>query len=287
MNVESYPVDFRIAALNSRAGAEISGLDLRRPIPSACIAQLEAALYEHLVLVFRDQSLDEWQQLAFCRQFGELYLVPNRNLPGGAYKPEMRLVSNLEEHRGAVTQLHDAEMSFHHDRIFMEVPQKALCMHAMEIPTHGGDTLYANMYQAYEALPADVKASIAGKTALSVYAYTQIERPDISKGYEQYEHARHPIVIRHPVTGRAALYVNRLMTMRVDGISDAEGQELLEYLFDHAEREEFYYTHVWRAGDVVLWDNLASMHGRTDVPKDQRRLLRHTSISGLCAPAAA
>jgi alpha-ketoglutarate-dependent taurine dioxygenase len=288
MATKTQQLDVEVRRLDAPVGAEVFGLDLRKPIPARFIPELDAALYENVLLLFRGQSLTEAEQLAFCRQFGELYLTLDRKVPNGVVMtPDSRLVSNLEEHRSTVSQLHDSEMSFHHDTIFKDEPQKALCMHAIEIPTYGGNTLFANMYLAYEALPADLKARIAGKTALHVFAYTQTQRPDISKGYDRYEHAHHPLAIRHPATGRAALYVDRLMTMRIDGMPERESDELLAALFAHAERPEFHYEHVWRKGDVVLWDNLASMHARTDIPKDQRRLLRHSSVKGLGVPAAA
>ncbi len=281
-------LDVDIRPLDAPLGCEVVGLDLRRPIPGHVLPALRTALHRHILLLFRGQSLDEAQQLDFCRQFGELYLTLDRKVPNGhVFKPDCRLVSSIEEHRGAVSQLHDSDMTFHHDTIFKEEPQKALCMHALEIPSHGGNTLFANMYMAYDALPEALTARIRDKTALHVFAYTQTERPDISRGYEQYEHGRHPIAIRHPVTGRAALYVNRLMTMRIEGLPEDESDALLGELFAHAERPEFHYEHVWRTGDVVLWDNLASMHARTDIPKGARRLLRHSSVKGLGVPTAA
>jgi taurine dioxygenase len=279
---------FSIVPMDAPMAAEVTGLDLRRPLGRDARDALEAALLEHVLLLFRGQSLSEQEQLAFCAQFGELYLVRNRKDPNGpAFKPESRLVSNQEEHRGSVSQLHDSEMSFHHDTIFKREPQKALCMHALEIPSYGGNTVFTNMYRGYEALPRPLRDEIAGKTALHVYGYTQTERIDISKGFEQYEHASHPVAIRHPVTGRPVLYVNRLMTMRINELPAPASDALLARLFDHAERREFQYEHVWQRGDVVLWDNLVSMHARTDIPKDQRRVIRHTSIKGIAEPAAA
>ncbi len=288
MDIAERDVAFDIRPLDAPLGCEVTGLDLRDPIPARHLPALQAALHEHLLLLFRGQSLDEAQQLEFCRQFGELYQTRDRKVPNGfVFKPDSRLVSNLEEHRTATSQLHDSEMTFHHDTIFKDEPQKALCMHALEIPSHGGDTVFANMYLAYEALPAGLKARIRGMTALHVFAYTQTERADISKGYDRYENARHPLAIRHPVTGRAALYVDRLMTMRIDGLAEDESEALLAQLLEYAERPAFHYAHVWRPGDVVLWDNLASMHARTDIPKDQRRLLRHSSVKGFGVPAEA
>jgi taurine dioxygenase len=238
-------------------------------------------MFEHIVLVIRDQDLSEAEQLAFCRRFGDLYKNPN----GG----EIRMVSNQREHLEPIAQLHDTEMSFHHDTIFRTIPQKTLCMYSVDIPSWGGNTIFANMELAYETLPADVKARIKGLTALHAFAYTKTKRIDIAelKARPNASHAEHPVAILHPHTGRKILYVNRLMTLRINGLPEAESEALLELLVSHAEQPRFHYEHVWRKGDVILWDNIASMHARTDMPKDQRRVIRHCSMLGTVAPAAA
>jgi taurine dioxygenase len=284
MNFDARRAGVEIVPTQGSLGAEVKGLDLRQPIPKEILAELYPALFDNILLLFRDQDLGEQNQLDFCAQFGELYLVKNNKHPNGAPHPESRLVSNAEEHRKGVAQLHDSDMTFHHDTIFRPLPQKALCMHAIDIPSYGGNTIFNNMYMAYDALPQHVKDLIQGRRGLAVYAYTQTEKLDISNGYDKFDHAWHPVAITHPITGRKALYVNRLMSMKIEGMSDKEGAELLEYLFEHAENPEFSYEHVWRKGDTVLWDNLSSIHARTDIPKDQRRVLRHTSIAGIKAP---
>jgi taurine dioxygenase len=175
-------------------------------------------------------------------------------------------------------------MFFHHDTCFAALPQKALLLHALEVPPIGGNTLFANMYEGYDTLPARLQSRIEGLRALHVFIYTKTERADISRGYEKLLHATHPVAIRHPETGRRALYVNRLMTLRIEGLPEAESDALLAELFDHAERPEFQYEHVWRKGDLVLWDNLATMHARTEMPSREPRVMRHTSLQGVAAP---
>jgi taurine dioxygenase len=119
-----------------------------------------------------------------------------------------------------------------------------------------------------------------------VFIFTKTERADISKGYDNLLHAIHPVAIRHPATGRKVLYVNRLMTIRIEGLPERESDALLETLFAVGERPEFHYEHVWRKGDLILWDNLASMHARTDMLTGEPRVMRHTSLKGFAVPAA-
>jgi taurine dioxygenase len=284
MSSDSANISFEVVPTGAPVGAEVTGLDLRYPIPESILRKLRPALFEHILLLFRGQDLTTEQQHAFCAQFGALYLTKNKQSPTGELRPEMRLVSNREEHRSGVAQLHDSDMTFHHDTIFRPLPQMALCMHAMEVPTYGGNTFFNNMYAAYDALPRDVKERIKGLTCLNAYAYTQTERLDLSKDPSKGEQAVHPVAITHPSTGRKALYVNRLMSMHINGLPEPESAELLEFLFAHAEKREFSYEHRWRKGDTVIWDNLASIHARTDIPRDQKRVMRHTSLAGIKAP---
>jgi taurine dioxygenase len=279
MNYEPRRAGIDIVPLDAPLGAEIKGLDLSQLLSDQTIAAIEAAVYEHIVLVVRDQKLSEIQQTGLCSRFGDLYTNPN----GG----KIRMVSNQMEHyAGEKSQLHDTEMYFHHDTIFRAVPQKILCMHGLEIPTWGGNTIFTNMRLAYEELPAALKARIRGLTAFHAFAYTKTERIDMDAAMKT-AHAEHPVAIIHPATGRPVLYLDRLMTLKINGMSEDESDALIAELCDHAEQPKFRYEHLWRAGDVILWDNIASMHARTEMPKDQRRVIRHCSVLGEIAPAAA
>src|SRR5262249_51347701 len=149
-----------------------------------------------------------------------------------------------------------------------------------EVPSVGGNTLFANGYRAYETLPDEVKRRIAGRKALNVYDYDNAATKrgsELRPGVPCYAH---PVVRTHPATGRQALYVNRLMTVRIEGMPPGESDELLAFLFDHQERREFVYEHLWRPGDLLMWDNRCTLHARTDFPGDQRRLMRRVTILG-------
>ena len=136
------------------------------------------------------------------------------------------------------------------------------------------------MYAAYDALPQDIKDRIRGRTVLQAHDFKQVEKLDVSGPLDDLMHFHHPVAITHPETGRAALYVNRLMSQRIDGLADAESDELLETLFRYTENPDFIYEHRWRVGDLVFWDNRCSTHARTDFPPHERRLMRRCTVFG-------
>lgn len=269
--------DIRVVPLDAALGAEIVGIDLRQPIDDALKQRLLDAWHEHLVLLVRGQTLDEDDQVRFANAFGE----PAKVSSGRSFSqkhPSVMLVSNIRENGQAIGALPDGEMHFHTDQCHQEIPAKATILYAMEIPRKGGDTLFANAYAAYETLPAEVKEKLAGRRALNAYDKDTTIR---SASYENAGAACwHPAVRTHPVTGRKALYVNRLMTREIEGLPREESDELLELLFSHQEQPRFVYEHVWRPGDVVMWDNRCTLHARTDFSAGERRLLRRVTILG-------
>ena len=162
----------------------------------------------------------------------------------------------------------------------------AALLYGIEIPSHGGETIFANMYRAYETLPDDLARAIEGRKALNIFEYNEeggygqsamelyAERPAGAKCFA------HPIVRTHPATGRKALYVNRGMTLCIEGMARGESDALLLRLFDHQEQPRFQYSHIWRVGDLIMWDNRCSLHARTDFPSDERRILRRVTVLG-------
>ena len=156
----------------------------------------------------------------------------------------------------------------------------ASMLYALEVPTKGGNTLFANAYLAYETLPAAVKVRIDGRKALNAYDYDGASTRRGTKLREGIPSYWHPVVRTHPATGRKALYVNRLMTIAIEGMPQSESEELLSMLFEHQEQPKFVYEHVWRPHDVLLWDNRCALHARTDFSADERRLMRRMAILG-------
>jgi taurine dioxygenase len=271
--------------LSDALGAEIRGVDASQ----VDIDDFETVLQawrDHLVLLFRDQTISAPEQIRFASCFGtveprtskpEEEILADAKISGHR---DILLISNIRKDGKLIGSLPDGEMDFHSDSCFRERPAKAAFLYAMEIPQVGGDTMFLNMYKAYETLPQRLKQAVAGRKALNVYSYGVVtrggNRPDLSKA----AHCWHPMVRTHPDTHRKLLYVNRLMTLQVEGLSDEESRTLLEELFDHIEQPQFIYTHQWRPGDLLLWDNRCTLHARTDFSADERRLLRRCSLVG-------
>jgi taurine dioxygenase len=276
-----------IKPLSPALGAEISGVDLRQDLPAETVAAIIDAWHEHLVILFRDQELTEDDQIRFARHFGALQ---KRTRPpeaineyGHTKYPELTmLVSNIRDNGKLIGSLPDGEMHFHSDQCYLEKPAAGTFLYAIEVPSVGGDTLFLNMYKAYETLPADVKARIDGRKALNAYLYDSTTRSVNGAKVDFTAHPHHvqPIVRTHPATKRKALYVNRLMTFTVEGLDDDDGTALLNALFDHMEQDNFIYAHHWRVGDLVLWDNRCTLHARTDFSDRERRMLRRYVVMG-------
>ena len=267
-----------VEPLSDALGAEISGVDLGQDLDGETFSRIADAWRAHLVLVFRVQRLSTEEQIAFASRFGELQEV--RTAPGVSHaNPFVMMVSNVEEEdwKGV---LPDGEMQFHSDQCYYEVPCKLTMLHALEVPPADGDTLFVNCYSAYESLTSEIKSDIAGLEALNVYDYdanATIREMEISPDAPRFTH---PVVTTHPETGRKVLYVNRLMTDHIVGLGREEGRALLDTLIETAERPDFIYTHVWRVGDVVMWDNRCTLHGRTGFDPSHRRMLRRVAVKG-------
>ena len=276
--VAEKPSAFAVRPLSPALGAEIVGVDLSRKLDDATARQILAAWHAHLVLLFRNQDLSEDDEVRFAETFGEPARIHTKQFV--RTHPAVMLISNIREDGKLIGALPDGEMHFHTDQCHQERPAKASMLYSIEVPSQGGNTLFANGYKAYETLPDDIKRRIEGRRALNAYDY---DRAATKRGTELAEgvpHYAHPVVRTHPDTGRKALYVNRLMTIRIEGLPADESEELLSFLFDHQERREFVYEHVWRPGDLLMWDNRCTLHARTDFSPDERRLMRRVTILG-------
>lgn len=277
----------QLRPLAKHIGGEVMDLDLREPPAPATAAAIYQAWLDRAVLLFRDQDLSQEDLIRVTGIFGEFAPLgrPAHTLPKGFAKilPNIMLISNIRENGETIGALPDGEMLFHHDTIHRDEPHKATLLYAVEIPTFGGDTLFASGTAAYDALEPAMKQKLEGLKAVNYYVYNSVKRDD-KQGVNATSQAVHPVVRTHEETGRKALYVNRLMSVRIEGMPDAESDALLEFLFDHSEKPEFVYSHVWRKGDLVVWDNRCSSHARTDFPSDQRRLLLRTTVKGTCRP---
>lgn len=269
---------FHTRPLSSALGAEIIGVDLREEIDGARFAQILDAWHENLVILLRDQELTEEDQVRFAARFGPPATIHTKQFV--RTHPAVMLISNIREDGKPIGALPDGEMQFHSDQCHQERPAMASMLYAIEVPSKGGNTLFANAYTAYESLPDSIKRRIDGRLALNAYDYDSAATKRGENVSESAPCHVHPVVRTHPATGRKALYVNRLMTRRIEGLPPEESNELLKLLFDHQERPEFIYVHVWRPGDLLMWDNRCTLHARTDFSADERRLLRRVTILG-------
>jgi taurine dioxygenase len=264
--------------LSPALGAEIMGVDASAPIGADMAAKLQDIWHQSLVILLRGQKLSMEDQVAFAECFGPPARIHTPGHMGG--HPAVMLISNVRENGKLIGALPDGEMHFHTDQCHQERPAKASMLYAIEIPSVGGNTLFANAYMAYETLPAEVKRRIEGRRAINAYDYDNAAMKRGTRLAAGVPHCAHPVVRTHPATGRKALYVNRLMTIAIEGMPAAESDELLAFLFDHQEQRQFVYEHVWRVGDLLMWDNRCTLHARTDFSAAERRLMRRVTILG-------
>jgi taurine dioxygenase len=276
-----------VVPLSKHIGAALHGIDLRERPDAATIAAIYQAWLDHLVIVFPGQRLSQEDFIRVTGYFGELGEIsrPPKYFPKGytSLLPGIMLISNIRENGEPIGALPDGEMMFHHDMIHAEVPSKGTLLYSVEIPSAGGNTLFASGYAAYDTLDPAIRARLEGKTALHHYNYGSTIRGD-SRGVAAFAESKHPVFRTHDETGRKAVYVNRLMTVKIEGLPEDESERLLNAVWDHSERPEFVYEHVWNVGDLLLWDNRCSTHARTDFPSTERRLMLRTTLKGTERP---
>ena len=275
----------QIRALTQSTGAECTGVDLAN-LSLAEWEQLRDAYHAYALLVVRDQSLAKPDQIAFSQRFGELEL-PIRSDYLGKDFPALHVVSNLGgDGKPNPKQALENPGNFfwHTDASYMRRPASTTLLHAIEIPPSGGDTLFANMQAAYEALSAETRERIDGLRAIHSWEqsrYNSGSRPASREEIEQAPPVAHPLVRTHPETGRKGLYLGN-HTSHIEGLPVEEGRALLKQLLDHATQPQFVYRHKWRRGDIVIWDNRSLLHKASDDfdMGSHVRLLHRTVVQG-------
>jgi taurine dioxygenase len=271
-----------IEALSPVVGASIRGIDLRQPQDAATVQTIRDAFIRYSVLCFPGQKISSQDQVRFALMFGQAdvnYRARSGLGQAGARARGVMLVSNIRKDGQPIGSLPDGEMHFHSDGQHREAPYRATTLYAIKIPSRGGETLFANLYAAYEALPQSMKTRLEGLMGRNMYDYDSTIRNTAGEEADDLSVAVHPLVRVHSESGRRALYLSRLMTRNVVGMDEAESDALLGELFDHAEKPEFVYAHRWTPGDLVIWDNRCLNHARTDFPADEPRLLRRYTVS--------
>ena len=271
-------------------GAEIRGIDLKS-LDAATFEDLLRAWHDHSVLLVRGQRLSDQDLIAFSRRLGDLDWAPiqenGRRFVEGM--PEIYIVSNVKVNGEAIGSLGDGEAVWHTDMSYLEVPPKASMLYALEVPPTGGNTSFCTMYGVYDALPARLKERIADLEIKHDGTYnsggylrqgvTATDDPRTSPG------AVHPLVCRHPATGRRMLYLGRRRNAYLAGLDLSASEALLDELWSYVARPEFAFEHVWRVGDLVLWDNRCTMHRRDAFDPMSRRIMHRTQVKGDARPA--
>ena len=256
-------------------GAEVRGLDLSRPLASATVSAVRDALLKHGVVLFREQVISELNQVDFTAYFGkpEVHLRSNPD----EVTPGIFLVSNVLRDGKPIGALGHGEVGFHSDLAYMPKPGTFTCLHALEIPASGGNTQWSSGYAAYAALAPEMQATLRGLRAIHRH---------VSEALNLAELTDHPVVCTHPETGRKTLFVTPLFTDKILGVPQAQGVALLATLIAHVTQPQFIWTHEWRQGDLVMWDNRATMHRREPFPSNLRRVMNRTQIYNDTVPVA-
>jgi len=269
----------RIEPMAGSLGAEVEGIDLSAPLDDRTINDIETALHEHLILAFREQDITPEQHLSFARRFGDILTYP--------------LVKGLEDYPEIVPvlKLEHETVNFggiwHSDTAYLEKPPKAAILVARELPPEGGDTLWSNMYAAYDALSDGMKAMLEGlvgvnraenRESTTTRADRRRENPKDDSGLATT--AEHPVVRTHPATGDKILFVNFGHTTRFKDMTEAESRPILDFLFRHQIRPEFTCRLRWAPGTIAFWDNRASQHLPVNDYNGYRRLMHRVTIAG-------
>ena len=275
---------FSVERLSPAIGARVSGVDLRGGFDDATMAGIRNAWLENFVIVIPGQDLSGDDQIAFTEWFGPRQEVRTVKVVDEGPQNFMYVANKKVDGMDGV--LPDGEMQFHTDQCYYETPSRATILFALEIPAEGGNTKFANAYRAYESLDDKVKARLQGLKALNVYDYDANATVKTNESSPDAPRYAHPVVIRHPETGREGLYINRLMTDYIVGMDRAESDALLEELFQVLEDPAHCYEHVWTPGDLVMWDNMCTLHARTWFDPAQSRVLRRTTVAGKAPEAA-
>jgi len=279
-----------ITPLSPHIGAEISGVDLGN-LSDAEFKTIYDAWMQHLVLRFRDQQLTKEQLLAFSARFGELDKAPI-NVKGEPWipgYPNLAVMSNIIEQGMPVGSLGYGEAVWHTDMSYNDVTPSAALLYSLEVTKTGGLTGFLSMYHAYDTLPADLKATV--ETLSIKHDSSHNSAGELRKGFTKVSDPReapgavHPVVVRHPVTGRKALFLGRRPLSVVVGLPLADSEALLDRLWAHATREEYSWFQKWNVGDLMMWDNRCAMHKRTAFDPNERRYMLRTQIRG-AKPAA-
>jgi taurine dioxygenase len=272
-----------VTPLSAALGAEVKGLDLSRPLDKTIYRQINDALLNHLILLFRGQNITPEQHIGFSCWFGDLaeHVVSQCLLPG---HPQIFVVSNVKQN-GRPIGLHGSARLFHSDISYMAEPSMGSLFLCHECPPVGGETEFANMYAAYDALTEERKSWLEQQRGVHdyVYHYEMYERhrePLTNEQKAKLNPVVHPAVRTHPESGRKAIFLSQSVTSHLKGMDIAEGRQIIKEVTEYAAQPKFVYRHHWRPGDLVFWDNRCTMHRVLPWDNRSRRLMHRTTIKG-------
>lgn len=275
-----------IRKLHPRIGAEIRGVDLTRGLDEETFAEVRRAIGQHAMIVFRNQhGFSGEQQLSFAARFGKVAerLVPPKQIDrerSVQWNNLMLISDRLDEDGKPIGSLGHGEMWFHTDKCYVERPHRFSFLYGIEIPSEGGNTKFSSLYSAYDNMPAELKKRFEKAFVMQGQQYGVGRRIDITAPLETIHHFRQPMIVTNPDSGKKALYVAAQNTMWIEGVDSNESEQILCRLFELTEDPANTYEHVWQVGDLLMWDNLACLHARTDWPEGQTRALRRCTVLG-------
>lgn len=278
-------MNYEVKALAHSFGAEVEGLDLSCPLSQNDLDEVMHHFYQHKLLIFRNQSLSPEQQIAACGQFGEIELHPAEQVPW--VHRELTYVANTDstltqifEHSGPPFEL------WHSDTCYLPKPAKMSLLYAECVPSFAGETLFADMVQAYEDLPETIKNRLEKMQAIFGSGHRLMARCQ-QRGYqiqipenEIQPDVIHPVIRTHPYTQKKSIFVNWAHTDRILDMSEAESAQMLAYLYQHSRKEQYVYAHHPRKGDLMAWDNASLIHSNTDKRLTEMRIMRRVMIKG-------
>jgi taurine dioxygenase len=276
-----------VKRLTGAIGADVGGIDLAGQGYDNSFPAIHDAFLDHAVIVLRGQDLSPAELIEFSKRFGDLesHVLSQFNMKE---HPEVLLISNVKEQGKPVGAIY-AGQYWHSDLSYTDHPTQASLLHAKEIPSYGGDTMFVNMAKAYDDLSAPMKEFLGGLTAIHDYtnAYDTYfahlpDRPPLTEEEKaKVPPVEHPVVRTHPETGGKALYVNPGFTKRIVQLSHSESRAILDFLFAHFQQPHYIYRHTWAPGDLVIWDNRCTCHNAVaDYDMNERRHLIRCSVVG-------
>ncbi|CAN5518483.1 taurine dioxygenase [soil metagenome] len=279
MNPSPTAAGFDVVQLGGNIGAEIRGLDLRKPIPAGQFKALHAAFVTHQVLIYRDQDITLDQQITFARMFGDLSIHPfSPNLDD---KREVIVLDYSAENPPALTD------QWHSDETFRKAPPSVTMLRSRVVPDHGGDTVFASMTAAYTGLSERMKQYIHGLEAIHdfkpwrhLFTSSEAHQARLRELEREFPNPSHPVVRVHPVTGRRLINVNAQFTKQIRGLKDEESQMILDYLYRRAQIPEFQLRVKWQPDMVVMWDNRSTQHYAPHDYYPQRRKMDRVTVAG-------